>query len=94
MRFFLGLESISCGATMKTIAEIVERLNSLDVKRAAGEFESDRQKWDAAVLEASAVESLHREADNLLCEALTLLGRGDVAEAYVAARGRVGFWFA
>lgn len=36
----------------------------------------------------------HCDADDLLCEALRLLGGGDVADAYEAACERVGFWYA
>ena len=39
-------------------------------------------------------ESSHSRADKLLCEALTILGRADIAQAWEAARRNVGFWYA
>jgi hypothetical protein len=39
-------------------------------------------------------EAAHNEADRLLIHALILAGMADVAEAYMDARDRVGFWYA
>ena len=39
-------------------------------------------------------ESAHSEADRLITDALLIAGMRDVAEAYIAARDRVGFWYA
>lgn len=39
-------------------------------------------------------ESAHGEADSLLTDALILAGMGDVVDAYIASRNRVGFWYA
>ena len=39
-------------------------------------------------------EEAHSEADKLVTDALFLAGMNDVAEAYLAAMNRVGFWYA
>lgn len=39
-------------------------------------------------------EAAHAEADCLLTDALLLAGMGDVVDAYIAAKDRVGFWYA
>lgn len=39
-------------------------------------------------------EGLHDHADNLLCEALRILGADNVADAFEQAKWRVGFWYA
>lgn len=39
-------------------------------------------------------ELAHSDSDDLMLEALRLAGWNDVAEAYDAARDRIGFWYA
>lgn len=45
-------------------------------------------------LTAGDPDSAHGEADRLLTDALLIAGMRDVVEAYIAARDRVGFWYA
>jgi hypothetical protein len=44
--------------------------------------------------EGTDQENAHNEADYLLCDALLILGHDDVVNAYLAAKHRVGFWYA
>ena len=39
-------------------------------------------------------EHSHSEADDILCDALLLCGEVQIAEAWRAARRRIGFWYA
>ena len=39
-------------------------------------------------------EAAHIEADKLLTDALLIANMADVVDAYMAARDRVGFWYA
>ncbi len=39
-------------------------------------------------------EMAHVEADRILCEFIRAIGHADVADAFEAARRRVGFWYA
>ena len=36
----------------------------------------------------------HIEAEKILCEFIRTIGHADVADAFEAARRRVGFWYA
>lgn len=76
-----------------TIDEVIERLNSLSDVEVMGPFESEEKEWAAELRAASVPEDCHWEADALVLDALTLLGRADVAKAYLAARSRVHFWY-
>ena len=39
-------------------------------------------------------EAAHGDAEDALCEFLREVGYGDAADAFEAARDRVGFWYA
>lgn len=54
----------------------------------------DDLKEAAANPHKQDTEGYHSYADQLLCEALTLLGCEDIAKAYEEAQNAIGFWYA
>lgn len=71
-----------------SVEEFYKRANPMDDTRLK-QIVVELQAMDGCDPEAA-----HARADWLMCEALRLLGAGDIADAFLDARNRLGFWYA